>query len=236
MRSITYHITFVILFNFLFSIGGLGVSGLTISENINYIETDSNLELSYVNRGIGLGGNFFIYFDALPMGFAIEYSKEIMSNPLNMKMVNEERNQSYDFGSDIPQAQISDYFTVRKEMMSLSIPFLAKSAIYIGGGFNTHQTVYPSIQLLKTAISESDQISSDDLIDEFNLYNPSFNIFDFEDYFEDSNGLHLQAGIQIKLLMFNTFINARYTFITKDNSSLDRQGFMNILFGLAIGI
>ena len=74
------------------------------------------------------------------------------------------------------------------------------------------------------------------LIDEFNTQNPSFDVSDFEDYFEDLNGLHIQAGVQVKVLIFNAFINARYTFITKNSSQIERTGFSNILLGLALGL
>ena len=89
--------------------------------------------------------------------------------------------------------------------------------------------------MLKTIINNPN-IPSSDLIDEFNTQNPNFNLSDFEDYFDSSNGMHIQTGIQIKVLMFNAFINARYTFITKNNSQVDKQGFTNILCGFAVGI
>ena len=233
MSCIKYSIALIISFNLLFSLGGIGVSGLTMSESVNYAETAAPLELSYANNGTGLGGSFFIYFDALPMGFAIEYSKEIMSNPLNVQMTTE--SDSYDFGSGFPQAQVSDYFTVRKQMMELSIPILAKGVLYVGGGLNKHKTVLPSIDLLKTII-ENPNIDNAELIDAFNTQKPSFNVSDFEDYFQNSSGAHIQAGIQVKVLMLSAFINARYTFITDNSSQIDRAGFSNILLGLAWGL
>tara|TARA_B100001123_G_C15235739_1_gene997059 strand:+ start:893 stop:1594 length:702 start_codon:yes stop_codon:yes gene_type:complete len=233
MNFIKHFIPSVILFNFLFPLGGIGVSGLTVSENIDYIEIGDPLELSYTNDGGGLGGNFFIYFDALPMGFAIEYSKEIISTPLNVQMINGA--ESYDFGSGFPQAQLSDYFTIRKQMMELSIPILAKGALYLGGGFNKHKTVFPSIDLLKTIINNPN-IDNANLISEFNTQKPSFTPSDFEDYFKDLSGAHIQAGLQFKVLMLSAFINARYTFITDNSSQVDRTGFSNILLGLAWGL
>ena len=234
MNGSKYSITLIIFFSFLFPIAGIGISGITIFEDINYTETEvgSSLELSYLNNGGGLGANFFIYFDALPMGIAIEYSKEIISNPLNVKMSTTDDSYSFDL---FPQAQISDYFTIRKQIMELSIPFLASSSLYIGGGFNKHKTVFPSINLLKEIINNPN-IDSDSLIDEFTTQNPTFNVSDFTDYFEDSNGAHIQAGIQIKILMLNAFINTRYTFITKNDSQINRTGFANILVGLALGL
>ena len=52
MNFIKHFILSVILFNFLFSLGGIGVSGLIVSENIDYTEIGAPLELSYTNDGI----------------------------------------------------------------------------------------------------------------------------------------------------------------------------------------
>ena len=90
----------------------------------------------------------------------------------------------------------------------------------------------PSIDLLKTII-ENPNIDNAELIDAFNTQKPSFNVSDFEDYFQDSSGAHIQAGIQVKVLMLSAFINARYTFITDNSSQINRTGFSNILLGLA---
>ena len=233
MNLIKHFIISAILFNLLFPLGGIGVSGLTVFENINYTEIEAPLELSYANDGAGLGANFFIYFDALPMGFAIEYSNEMNTNPLNVQMTNGD--DSYNFDSGFPQATLSNYFTVRKQMLELSIPILAKGVLYVGGGLNKHKTVLPSIDLLKTIINNPN-IENDDLINEFNTQKPSFTVSDFENYFEDSSGAHIQAGIQVKVFMLSAFINARYTFITENNSQIDRTGFSNILLGLAWGL
>ena len=91
------------------------------------------------------------------------------------------------------------------------------------------------LNALKNGENGIGTITSFDTID-FSVHIAGELKINFEDYFEDSNGLHIQAGIQVKILILNTFINARYTFITKDNSPIDRQGFMNILFGVALGI
>ena len=77
-------------------------------------------------------------------------------------------------------------------------------------------------------------IDNTELIDAFNTQKPSFNVSDFEDYFQDSSGAHIQAGIQVKVLMLSAFINARYTFITDNSSQIDRTGFSNILLGSRI--
>ena len=54
------------------------------------------------------------------------------------------------------------------------------------------------------------------------------------DNVEDVSGFHLQAGVRGKLLMFNAFVNARYT-IAKDIIP-NKSGYPSLWVGLAIGI
>ena len=160
---------------------------------------------------------------------AIEYSKEYKYQNLNSTIAfngNEFNNQSY-------TGRKSDYFTIRKDFMDLSIPILAKIALNVGGGFNIHQSIVPSIALLQDIYN---------IEDIENLYNAAEQNWDENDIYDalennaiNASGIHLQFGVQAKVLMLNGFIAAKYTFITKDDSnSID--SFPGITLGLAYGL
>ncbi len=55
-----------------------------------------------------------------------------------------------------------------------------------------------------------------------------------EDNLDSQAGIHFQAGVQLKLLILDTFINYRYT-IAKD-VYLDQAGFGALNIRLGIGI
>tara|TARA_B100001029_G_scaffold17111_1_gene11426 strand:+ start:41 stop:730 length:690 start_codon:yes stop_codon:yes gene_type:complete len=229
MNCIKNKLYVLLLIAYAFPLGGIGLSGLNNIISYEGNENDGNFNLSYQDNGLEQGFNFFLYFDALPSDFAIEYSKEFKYQELTSTITfngSETTNPSY-------AGRMSDYFTVRKDLMDLSIPILAKVALSVGGGFNKHKSIVPSIALLK-------DIYNTDNID--NLYNEAAQNWDEDAVYEaladnavDASGLHVQCGIQAKVLMLNAFITAKYTFITKDdNNSID--SFPGFTIGLAYGI
>ena len=235
MNFIKNKLYILLLIAYAFPLGGIGFSlqNNMVAYDVN--ETSSqggvDLNLSFQDNGLEQGFNFFIYFDALPLDFAIEYSKEFKYQELNTTIgwggESEITNPSY-------AGRMSDYFTVRKDLMDLSIPILAKVALNIGAGFNTHKYILPSITLLENIYDINDDFEE--------LYNAAEQDWDEDDVYDalkenaiDASGIHLQCGIQAKVLMLNAFINAKYTFITKDdNNSID--SFPGFTIGLAYGI
>lgn len=229
MNCIKNKLYILLLIAYVFPLGGIGLSGLNNIISYEGNESDGNFNLSYQDNGLEQGLNLFLYFDALPSDFAIEYSKEFKYQELTSTITfngSETTNPSY-------AGRMSDYFTVRKDLMDLSIPILAKVALSVGGGFNKHKSIIPSIALLK-------DIYNTENID--NLYNEAAQNWDEDAVYEaladnavDASGLHVQCGIQAKVLMLNAFITAKYTFITKDdNNSID--SFPGFTIGLAYGI
>ena len=55
-----------------------------------------------------------------------------------------------------------------------------------------------------------------------------------EDNTIDATGIHIQTGLQFKLLMLDTFLNFRYTIV--DDVVPDAGGFGSINFRLGFGI
>ena len=230
MNSFKNKLIIILFLSFIFPLGGIGISGLSNFITYDVEEDAENFELSFKNNDLEQGFNFFIYFDALPRDFALEYSKEFKYQELNATIgwsgESEFTNPSY-------TGRQSDYFTIRKDFIDLSIPILAKVALNIGAGFNTHKSILPSIALLE------DIYDIDSLGDLYNAAEQDWDANAFYDVLKENainaSGIHLQCGIQAKVLMFNAFINAKYTFITKDdNNSIDSFPGFNI--GLAYGI
>ena len=229
MFSLKNKLIILLSLSFVFPLGGIGVSGLNNFISYDMNESVESFDLSFQDNGAEIGANFFIYYDALPFDLAIEYSKELKYQNLNSTIAF----NGSEFNSQAYTGRKSDYFTIRKDFMDISIPILAKIALNVGGGFNTHQSIIPSIALLQDIYN---------IEDIENLYNAAEQNWDENDIYDaldnnaiDASGIHLQFGVQAKVLMLNAFINAKYTFIINDDSdSLD--SFPGLTLGLAYGL
>lgn len=219
----------LLLITYILPLGGIGVSWLNNMISSEGYEQDNNFSLSFEDSTLEQGASFFIYFDALPSDLAIEYSKEIKSQSLSSIIAyNNEEIQGKLF-----TVRTSDYLTIRKDIMDLSIPILAKVALSVGGGVNAHKSVIPSIALLK------DIYNVEDVSDLYNQASQDWDedaIYDkLADHAMESSGLHIQCGVQAKILILNIFANVKYTFIlTDDNDSI--QSFPGVTIGVAYGL
>ena len=235
----------ILLVTCAWSLGGFGVSGLSTYGMTTCREdyeqngaTDLRLESCSIENAIELGFSPFIYFDALPYDLAIQYNREIKYTALDSYLqLGAGLGSDYEFETtDFESAvlRISDYFTIRKEIIGLSIPMLAKAALYIGGGINYHNTVFPSIALLK------DITDMNDLDNIYNAFNGSIDSSQLIDALEnhgiESNGIHVQTGIQGKVFTLNIFANAKYTIILNDDDNSIKESFPGLDIGLALGI
>ena len=226
-----YLFILILLISYILPLGGIGLSGIRNSISINNSESEGALDLDFKSNSSSENGvNLFIYFDALPKDLAIEYNREIKLQPLTTTITYDDLGDPID--GELSTFRISDYLTIRKEVVGLSIPILAKAALYVGGGLNQHKSVIPSISLLK-------DIYDVEVIDE--LYDEANQNWDGDAFIEKleknalkSNGLHIQAGIQGKILIFNLFANARYTFIINDDGN-SIENFPGITVGMAYG-
>ena len=222
----------ILLTTYIFPLGGIGISGIYNSISTNRSESDGDFNLNFESKGLENGLNIFFYFDALPKSLAIEYNREIKAH-LGTSIINYELQNLPPLEGDLLILRKSDYLTIRKELMGIAIPILAKASLYIGAGINQHQTVVPSIDLLKN------MYNVDNVDDLYNAANQSWDSSSILDLLDNSaiksTGLHIQGGIQGKFLILNLFANARYTFITNDdNSSI--KSFPGLTLGLAYGI
>ncbi len=222
----------LIIVGLIFPLGGIGFSGIaniydtgTITER----DADNAIVLTSISDGFENGLNFFIYFDALPQGLAIEYNKEMRVQLLNTTL---NYNDLGAIEGEMGSYRTSDYLTLKKEVLGLSIPFLAKASIYLGGGINQHNSIVPSISLL---MDIADAIDFEDLYTGFDFEEISLmdSMEEIKGYSIETTGLHIQAGLQAKLLMLNTFVSARYTFIMDSD---EMESFPGLTIGIAYGI
>ena len=152
-------------------------SGLT-EVTINTYEMESN------------PGNIGAYAFVDLFGFALEAEGEIAGGKYEFDFTNQilpEMEERIPF----VWGRASYAFTLKKNIMDLSIPFLAKAAINAGGGFGSHAaTKRANVDMVKSLLGDD-------------LANVDFNAMDGEtllvDFLEDTNnwetasGLHLQG-------------------------------------------
>ena len=168
----------------------------------------------------------FLYVDIIPV-IDLEVDFQAMANTYDINFKN-------DFGTMDPipfgWASVNTYFTVRKDVFSLSIPFLAAAKLYSGLGYNMHRTTPVADIEMVEGLLGGDIAGGD--VDNLNK-----NLEDFltnEDNYDKSNGFHFQAGLQLKLLTFTSQLFYRHTIV--ENVVPGKKGFgsMNFRFGFGI--
>ena len=179
------------------------------------------------------GFGFLFYIDAIPV-VDLEADIEFVGNLYEYTPYLLGAAQT---SQELPWGRVSTYLTIRKEILGLSIPLLAKAQLYGGLGFNKHKVIpIMTEKVIKEAFNADDLATA---LDSFGTdADPDQAATDLAksmlDNVEDISGFHLQAGVRGKLLMFNAFVNARYT-IAKDVIP-DKSGYPSLWVGLAIGI
>ena len=179
------------------------------------------------------GFGFLFYIDAIPV-VDLEVDIEFVGNLYEYTPYLLGAAQA---SQELPWGRVSTYVTIRKEIFGLSIPLLAKAQLYGGLGFNKHKVIpIMTEKVIKEAFNADDLATA---LDSFGTdADPDQAATDLAksmlDNVEDISGFHLQAGVRGKLLMFNAFVNARYT-IAKDVIP-DKSGYPSLWVGLAIGI
>jgi len=180
------------------AIGGIGLQlgqgAFTVasSQDTNSFATLTTGEFS---NPISFGG--FLYLD-LFSDFSLEAELQLTASEYEFEFTNA-------LGTAGPYSGYwggaSTYFTVRKEIFGLGIPFLGGGNLFVGGGYNMH-TFAPLADL---SLVES---LMGDLTDD-----PSFSEDELVDFIKenkiDKTGFHVQAGFQFKLLMIDTFVYYR---------------------------
>jgi len=168
-----------------------------------------------------IGG--YIYIDAIPF-IDLEADINIVGQKYDFGFNNPTEIGPYEFG----WASSSAYLTIRKTAFKLGIPILAKAKLFYGGGYNQHMaTPLMTIDLMEEMMggdlgANPTDISEEDLIE-----------FLDENKIE-SSGIHVQAGLQFKVLMLDSFLFYRHTFAKDLVPDADAFGSINLRLGFGI--
>ena len=174
--------------------------------------------------GVGVGG--FIYIDAIPF-IDLEASVEIAPVPYDLEFANAITSLP---STEFAWTRISTYFTARKKMFGLGIPFIGGGSFHLGGGINNH------ISSKRADLDMMSELLGGDLVNGGSNVNLEDKIEDFvtnRDNWFDNSGLHLQASLQAKLLTFSSFLTYRITIA--EGVVPGSNSFSTVWAGLAFG-
>ena len=218
------------------SISAIGGFGLQFGQGMVTVgATESNRDLMFYETVVGtatmtttefsnpyvIGG--YIYIDAIPF-IDLEADINIVGQKYDFGFNNPIAIGPYEFG----WASSSAYLTIRKTAFKLGIPILAKAKLFYGGGYNQHMvTPLMTIDLMEEMMggdlgANPTDISEEDLIE-----------FLDENKIE-SSGIHVQAGLQFKVLMLDSFLFYRHTFAKDLVPDADAFGSVNLRLGFGI--
>ena len=227
MKKLLVVSTLMILHSSAFALVGFGVQGGTDLNKLgayNYTEGLVSVNALEMDANPGnLGGYAFVDL----FGYALEAEVDLggglyeftFENPVN------------DLGPiEFPWLRLSTVITLKKNIMDISIPFLAEAALNAGGGFSSHvSTPRASVDMVRELFG--DDLTSVDALGE----GMEDKLGDYlVDNSIEASGVHLQAGLRFKLLTFDTHANLRYTMA--ENVYDGSNGFMQFIikFGFAL--
>ena len=219
-----------ILSSQVFAIAGfgaqLGQSMFSVDESSPTLSVPGvTLKNGAYDNAYSLGGYFYI--DAIPVvdlevDFNIQGNKYDINfeNALGVKMAP----LNFAWGStDV-------YFTVRKKIIGIGIPFLAKAKLFAGGGYNTHLSTPIANEKMLTSLCDDDLANCDVTSLDKTLETYMTN----KDNYLSSSGFHLQGGLQFKILMLDSFLFYRQVFA--DKVIPDGKGYGSINLRLGMGL
>ena len=227
MKKLLVVSTFMILHSSAFALVGVGVQGGTDLNKLGaYNYTEGLVSVNALEMDAN-PGNFGGYAFVDLFGYALEAEVDLggglyeftFENPVN------------DLGPiEFPWIRLSTVITLKKNIMDISIPFLAEAALNAGAGFGAHvSTPRANVGMVKALLGDNlTDVNADDADLEGQL------IDYFADNMIEASGVHLQAGLRFKLLTFDTNANLRYTMA--ENVYDGSSGFMQFIikFGFAL--
>ena len=184
---------------------GEGLTAVTV----NSFEMEAN--------PINFGGYAFVDL----FGFALEAEGDIAAGAYQFEFENVLSTLGpIDFG----WARVSYAVTMKKNIMDLSIPFLAKAALNAGAGFGAHvSTPRASVDMVKELLG--DDLTNVDALNE----GLEDKLGDYlVDNMIETSGLHVQAGLRFKVLVLDTHLNLRYNIA--ENVYDGSAGFAQVMF------
>ena len=229
MKKLLIALMFVVIPSSIYAIGGIGFQFGQGSVTVGATEDAKDL-------GLGITANMtttefsdpysvgvHVYIDAIPF-IDLEADINVMG-------------QDYEFGFNNPAeigpykfvwGSASTYFTVRKKILGLGIPFLAKANLFYGGGYNQHMvTPLMTIDLME------EMMGGDLGADPTNIIEKE--LIDFlDDNKLKTNGFHIQTGLQFKVLVLDIFLFYRHTFAKDLIPDANNFGSINLRIGVGL--
>ena len=235
MKKILSVLMMVFVPSYVFALAGFGIqvgSDLSKLDPYSYSEgsgiTEVNINTYEMKSNPGsFGGYAFVDL----FGFALEAEGEIGGGKYEFDFTNEYLPEMEKIPFVWGRASYS--FTLKKNIMDISIPFIAKAAINAGGGFGSHAaTKRINVDMVRSIFEQEDlanvqlgQSEVESLVEEF---------LTDKDNWEEASGLHLQAGLRFKVLVLDTHINARYNLAT--DIYTDKPGWLQLMFKMGFAI
>jgi hypothetical protein len=219
-----------ILSSQVFAIAGFGLnlnkSMYSVAESTSLL-TVENVEVATITQhefenGVGIGG--YLYIDAIPM-VDLDIEGSLIISPYKFSFNNDALTSidKQQFG----WVDASGYITLQKKLLKLSIPFLAKAKLTAGAGVNSHSST-PMVdqKMMETVMGGAGNLESGTLdTDELIKY--------LKDNKVSSTGFHIQAGLQFKLLMLDSFLFYRQ--VIADDVIPGAKGFGSLNLRLGMG-
>ncbi|MFQ6612406.1 MAG: hypothetical protein ACE5D2_04815 [Fidelibacterota bacterium] len=213
----------------LFAFGGFGLQviqdqGMVGSKTFPGDVTSVVLKRGEVSNPLGVAG--YVYLDFIPFvdleadfqavgkDYTVNFSNALSSKPLNSKFA---------------WARGSMYFTAKKRLFKVGVPFLANVKLHAGGGYNVHYyTPMADMDMIKNLLGG-------DLTSSFDAQTLSSKLTKYLDNNKkQTSGFHVQAGVQFKLLVLDSQVFYRYTMIKDVYPGQNGFGSLNIRLGIAI--
>ncbi|MBT7118658.1 MAG: hypothetical protein HN896_02025 [Candidatus Marinimicrobia bacterium] len=225
MKKLLIGIILIALPSSAFALIGFGIQGgqdMAKLDAYSYTEGDgltavtiNSFEMETSPAGVGA----YAFVDLF--GFALEGEADFAFGAYQFEFGNAlDTLGPVDFG----WARVSYAVTMKKNIMDLSIPFLAKAALNAGAGFGSHvSTPRASVDMVKELLG--DDLTNVDAVGE-DLQGKLI------DYFKknkiEASGLHVQAGLRFKVLVLDTHLNFRYNIA--ENVYDGSAGFSQVMF------
>ena len=217
----------IIPFNSAFAIAGFGLQLGQSMFSVDASNPATGSEYITLTNGSFEGAyniGAYIYLDVIPF-IDLEIDLNARGNTYDIDFQNA-------FGEmpTIPfgWASTNIYYTARKKIVGLSIPFLAAAKLHAGGGINTHLTTPIANVDMVTELLGGDLLNADPSSLDQNLEDYLTN----KDNYVESSGVHIQAALQFKLLMFDTFLMYRYTIAEDVVPGSSGFGSVNVRLGM----
>ena len=189
-------------------------SGLTAA-------TVESFEMEATPAGIG----FYGFLDLA--GWAVEFEANVVGGEYKFSFVNQlatMENVPFGWGRG------STAITIKKNVADFSIPLLAKTALSVGVGTNTHSsTPRASVSMVKELLGTEDLVNAEFTPDALEEQLITY----LEDNLIEASGIHAQLGLRFKVLIADAHLNFRYNIAEDVYDGSD--SFTEIQFKLGIG-